>query len=450
MDLDQTLTQVAVIGAAGKMGSGNALLLLQEISRLELEKHGRVGSGEYILNLIDVNEKAFPQLRAYLRNQLYKYAEKNINLLRKGYAQNENLISNEEIIDAFVNGALDLTHLDTEVSSAKQSHLVFEAIIEDIEQKTKTYRILATGLNRSFFFTNTSSIPIKVLNERGNLNHRIIGFHFFNPPLIQKLVEIIAPPETNEDLIKIAYELAGRLKKTVVSSKDVAGFIGNGYLSREIVFACEMAQELSKEYPLPESIYLINRITQDWLIRPMGIFQLIDYVGLDVCQQIFSVMREYLKDLSLKAELIDRMIDKGILGGQNSDGTQKNGFFSYEKSRIKGIYSLSKGKYIPFADATWVIRVDRALGKMPNGHLSWKAMQKASDRNDKLRVYFENLYGAITLGAHLTQKFLQNSHQVVNKLLQEGVANSQADIDTVLINGFYHLYGTDVFPKVKV
>lgn len=451
MDLDKALTHVAVLGAAGKMGSGIALLLLQEISRLDLEKHNKVGSGEYTLNLIDVNEKAFPQLREYLRNQLYKHAEKNINDLRKSYAHNETLISNAEIIEAYVNGALDLINFDIEITAAKKAHLVFEAIGEDIALKAKTFQTITEQGNKSgFFLTNTSSIPIHILNEKGNLNHRIIGFHFYNPPLIQKLVEIIAPSETNSELVSMAYELAKRLKKTIASSKDIAGFIGNGYMIREIAYGLEKVQELSAEYPLPESIYLVNRVTQDWLIRPMGVFQLIDYVGVDVCQKIFRIMREYLKDDTLKAELIDQMINRGILGGQNPDGTQKNGFFSYEKSMLKGIYSFSKGKYIPFADATWVLRIDRSLGKMPIGHQSWKTMQKDPHRDEKLRTYFEHLQEMNTLGGQLAQGFLQNSRQIANTLMHEGILSSQQDLNTVLVNGFYHLYVPDfVFKEIR-
>ena len=151
MQLDQALTHVAVLGAAGKMGSGIALLLLQEMSRLELEQLGKTGSGSYILNLIDVNENSFPLLRLYLRDQLYRYAEKNINTLRTYYAQNRDLISNEEIIDAYVNGALDLVCFDTGTEAAKNAYLVFEAIIENVEIKAQVFRTLVKQGNKNGF-----------------------------------------------------------------------------------------------------------------------------------------------------------------------------------------------------------------------------------------------------------------------------------------------------------
>lgn len=444
MQLDQALTHVAVLGAAGKMGSGIALLLLQEISRLALKKCDTTHRESFVLNLIDVNEDAFPTLRTYLRDQLFKYAEKNINFLRQCYAKNKELVSNEEIIDTYVNGAWDLVYFDTGLDAAKNAHLVFEAIIEDIEIKAKVFRtIVEHGNKTGFFLTNTSSIPIHVLNEKANLNNRIIGFHFYNPPAIQKLLEIIVPSNTDPQLIKMVSELAKRLKKTIVNSKDVAGFIGNGHMIREITFACQKVEELSPEYSLTEAIYMVNRVSQDWLLRPMGIFQLIDYVGIDVCQHISGIMRTYLKDLSLKEKLIDQMVKKGILGGQNPDGTQKDGFFSYAKNMIKGIYSLSQEKYIPITDAQF-ITLDRTLGELSKGHLSWKAMQREPFREELLKAYIENLCTQQTLGAKLAQAFLQNSRSIANTLTQDGIAASRADVDMVLINGFYHLYGADM------
>lgn len=451
MDLDQALTHVAVLGAAGKMGRGIALLLLQEMAKLELENQGKVGTGTYVLNLIDVNEASFVPLHSYLRDQLFKYAEKNINRLRKGYEHNKELISNEEIIDAFVNGASSLLFFDTEVDAAKNANLIFEAIIEDIETKAKVFQSIAKkGNTKGFFLSNTSSIPIHILDEKAGLNNRIIGYHFYNPPVVQKLLEIIPPSNANQDLFKIANELAIRLGKQIVISKDVAGFIGNGHMIREIAFACKKVAELTEEYSLPEAIYMVNKVTQDWLIRPMGIFQLIDYVGIEVCRYVSHIMSENLHDSSLKFDLLERMFEKGILGGQNPDNKQKNGFFKYENHILAGIYSLDKSRYIPFADAYWILRADHALGELPKGWISWKALQKEIHKEKILEVYFENLFEQHNLGAKIAQDFLKNSHSIVNKLVQDGVASSLGDVDTVLKQGFYHLYGpSEVFKGVK-
>jgi 3-hydroxyacyl-CoA dehydrogenase len=444
MELDQALTNVAVLGAAGKMGSGIALLLLQEMALLELQKSGKLNSGAYRLNLIDVNASSFPRLRSYLHDQLVKQAEKNINQLRKLFEQDKALVSNEEVIEAYVENALGMIFFSTEVEAAKKAHLIFEAIIEDADIKADVFQKIAGGVNQGFFLTNTSSIPIEILNEKAKLNNRIIGFHFYNPPAIQKLLEIITTPTTNADLARIAEELAKRLKKTVVYSKDMAGFIGNGHMIREVSFACQKVKELSKDHSLPESIYTVNRVTQEWLIRPMGIFQLMDYVGLDVCVHISEIMSTYLKDPALKADLIEKMVKKGILGGQNPDGSQKDGFFSYAKHQIKSIYSLPESKYIPI-NPSW----DQKTGSLPKGHQSWKTMQKNPQQETALKIYFENLQFQNSLGSQLAQAFLLHSRKIAHQLVQEGVSSSYKDVDTVLANGFYHLYGTGMLQEVK-
>lgn len=442
MQLDQALTHVAVLGAAGKMGCGIALLLLQEMTRLKTQKNDE---HPYTLNLIDLSEEALAHLRIYLREHILKYAEKNINLLRIYQKNNPHLVSNEEIIESFVNQALDIVNYEISLSGAKDASLIFEAIVEDVEVKTKVFRtIVEMGNKEGFFLTNTSSIPIQLLNEQANLNNRIVGFHFYNPPAVQKLLEIVIPPSTNSHLKKISEDLAIRLKKTMIYSNDIAGFIGNGHMIREIVFACQKVEELSKQYSLPEAIYIVNRVTQDWLIRPMGIFQLIDYVGIDVCDHICEVMSRYLNDSTLKVPLLQMMLEKGVAGGQNPDGSQKNGFFMYAKHTLMGIYSLPAEKYISFTDAYWITSADRLLGEIPAGHLSWKQIQKEKDSSRLLKKYFEHLSQQATLGSQLAQSFLQESRDIAQQLVKDGVANSIADVDIVLMNGFFHSYGTNI------
>lgn len=447
--LDEALKKVAVVGAAGKMGRGIALLLLQEIARSEAEKAGEVGLGSHCLILIDSDEQRLFSLHRYLRSNLTKYAEKNINLLRQYYAKNPCLISNEEVIDAFVNGALDNVRLDSELRNAADALLVFEAVIEDIELKSTLLNTLNnTRRVDQFYFTNTSSIPISVLNEQCQLGESIIGFHFYNPPPVQKLVEVIAPSWTTPEMRSLASELAKRLNKTVVPAHDIAGFIGNGHFIRELIFACNKARELMQAHKLslPKAIFLLNRVTQDFLIRSMGIFQVADYVGLDVCRNIAKIMSTYLPDPMLTDELIDSMVEASAIGGQNPDGSQRNGFFQYQNHAIVGVFSLDESRYIPLNDGKWQAESDRLLGATPQGMPSRKTIEKERNREELLNHYFQNLFSMNTLGAVLAKTYLQESQRIANLLVQNGVADSIEDVDTVLQLGFFHLYGVGKLP----
>jgi len=360
--LDDALKNVSVIGAAGKMGSGIALLILQEMARLELELYGHVGKGKFTLHLIDIDKQSLVDLRTYLRGQMIKYAEKNIDTLRKGYSKNLQLISNKDIIETYVEGAIDLVYLNTHLEDAADSTLIFEAIAEKLETKISLLHSLRGICKKALLFlTNTSSIPISYLNQRASLNNRLIGFHFYNPSAIQKLIEFVSLEDTDPHLKGMALELAARLHKKVVQTNDVAGFIGNGFLMREIVFATELISELSNVLSEAQAIYFVNRITQDYLLRPMGIFQLVDYMGINVCQEIATVMDSFFVENHLITPLIKEMNTSGKIGGHTADGMQKDGFFQYQGSEPVGIYSLAEKEYVPI-DHTWHAGIEKAVG----------------------------------------------------------------------------------------
>lgn len=439
--LDEALKNVGIIGAAGKMGSGIALLLLQEMARLEAEKTGHVGKGDYCLHLIDINRQSLVELRKYLRSQILKYAEKNINQLRKYFIKNDALVSNREIVDVFVDGAIDIIHLDTHWEDVKDCSIIFEVIVEDMDKKVQLFEFLQKICHKAvLYLTNTSSIPISYLNEKAQLDDKIIGFHFYNPPAVQKLIEFVSLDDTDPSLKALALELTVRLNKKAVQVNDRAGFIGNGFLMREIAFADELVSELRKNLTQPEAIYFVNKVTQDYLLRPMGIFQLMDYIGLDVCQKIANIIETFMPDIRLRTLLIDEMLEEGLVGGHNPAGYQKDGFFHYEGTDIYSVYSLSEHKYIPI-DNEWLGQFERKVGDFALEDISWKSLQYDHAKNDKLKNHFHTLFKADYLGAELARRYLSKCHEFAQELVEMGVATKMSDIDMVLEYGFYHLYG---------
>ncbi len=446
---DDSLKDVSVIGAAGKMGSGITLLLLQEMAHAEALQRGSVGGGEYKLHAIDANAQGLDSLKFYLRKQLLKAAEKNINALRGYYAKNRALVSNEEIIQDFVQGAMDILHLSADLPQAVHSRLVFEAILEDVEVKRQLFsQLVKICPQQTLFFTNTSSIPISLLAAQSQLEGRLIGFHFYNPPPIQKLVEVILPDNALPTFKPLVVELGKKLGKTLVFSKDVAGFIGNGHFIREMAYACEKVRELTQRGPMFESIYLLNTVTQDYLIRPMGIFQLIDYVGIDVVASIAKVMSTYIVGGVFEDPLISRMLQAGVSGGQYPDGSQKDGFFKYEKGLPVAIYSLADSHYHFFKDhsakeSAWLASCSAQLGALPFSHMPWKKIAQDGDREAKLKIYFHDLFKHPSFGADLAKSYLVESRDIAHGLVHEGIAKNIEDVDTVLKQGFFHLYSPD-------
>lgn len=436
MNLDDSLENVSVIGAAGKMGSGISTLIAQQVAHLKIKNPDRI----YRLNLVDVNEKAIDGLQRYIRTQLRKIAEKTIVSLRQAYESREDLVENHEVIDAFIDEAVEALRFDTDMALAKHSNLVFEAVIENQDLKVDILKKLKEVCgDDTLFFTNTSSIPIGYLDKQAGLDGRIIGYHFYNPPIIQKLLEIIPAENTRPELKKLAEELGRRLRKRIIPSNDIAGFVGNGHFARDGLLGISEMEKLRDEYGFAGAVYIINRVTQDFLLRPMGIFQLIDYVGIDVFQSILTVMSDHLDNPELHSDVINALMDKGVRGGQRGDGSQKDGFFKYEKNRMTAVYDLDQGAYIDME--TLKSDLDKKIGALPPDHLPWKKMVSNPEKEERLTGYFEKLQDASGMGAELAVRFLKQNQKIGEQLVSDGVAENEKDVNDVLKNGFYWLYG---------
>lgn len=438
MNYTERLQNVTVLGAAGKMGSGILLLTAIEMTDLSLkpENKGKL----FVLNAMDTSSEGLKGLMKYLKVQVLKAAEKKVIALREVYKERKDLIENSDIINQYVEDVLFTVRPTLNLEAAYNSTVIFEAIKEDPELKIKIFsQINQNNKNNPWFCTNTSSIPINLLDSKANLGGRVLGVHFYNPPAIQKLVEIIKTDSTSQELVDFALMLAKNLRKTVVPSYDFAGFIGNGHFMRDALHGIQQAEKLTEKFSFPEAVYIINKVTQDYLIRPMGIFQLIDYVGIDVCQYIMSVMNPYLKDEDLHATLLDKMLEMGVRGGQNSDGSQKDGFLKYEKGKVVAIYDINSRNYKPIAELQ--PKCDPELGTPPATLQPWKAVIGNPAKEEVFKTYFQELKNTSTFGASLAVAYAQRSKEIGLKLVADKVAHNDNDVNTVLLTGFFHAYG---------
>lgn len=438
MDYTERLENVTVLGAAGKMGSGILLLTAMEMADLSLLPENK--DRQFVLNAVDISHQALDGVMRFLKAQVTKAAEKKTIALRSMYEHRDDLIENGEIIEQYVFDVMCVVKPTTVMDAAYESTLIFEAIKEDPNLKVKILSQIDRNNKKSpWFFTNTSSIPIHELNEKAELGGRIIGFHFYNPPAVQKLVELIEAEDTAPGVVDFAHQYAKKLRKKIVPSNDVAGFIGNGHFMRDAMHGISEVEKLTESMPFVEALYMINKVSQEFLIRPMGIFQLIDYVGLDVCQYIMSVMNPHAQDEDLHSNMLDRFIDMGVKGGQYADGSQKDGFLQYQKGRPIGIYDPGKKEYIAIAD--FQAACDEKLGPLPQAALPWKALLGHPGKDEVLAQTFEQLNGMDGLGADLAKRYGLRSKEISLKLVSDNVARSEDDVNTVLLTGFYHAYG---------
>jgi 3-hydroxyacyl-CoA dehydrogenase len=292
---------------------------------------------------------------------------------------------------------------------------------------------------KPWFFTNTSSVPIHLIDEEAELGGRVLGFHFYNPPAVQKLVELIVTDKTDKDMTEFAKLYAKNLGKIVVPANDFAGFIGNGHFMRDALHGIQTAQKLTNDLSFTEAVYVVNRISQDFLIRPMGIFQLIDYVGVDVVSFIMGVMNPFLPDEDLHSDLLDKMLELGVKGGQYSDGSQKDGFLKYEKGKPVAIYDPATQAYVTIADIKE--RGDKYIGEAPASIIPWKTAVKVKDKDATFGKIFTDMKAMGTTGSKLAIEYGQRSNAIGMKLVADKVAFSDSDVNTVLLTGFFHAYG---------
>ncbi len=438
MSYNERISNISVLGAAGKMGSGILLLSAMEAADQMMKPENK--GHHYVVNAIDVTSSALPGLMQYIRVQVLKAAEKKTVLLRKLYADRAELIENSDVLDAYVDDVMSLIRPSTRIETAYDSMLIFEAVSENAALKTRLFtQINENNPHKPWFFTNTSSVPIGGLNISAKLEGRILGFHFYNPPAVQKLVELISIEENPEEMKDFAQQLAKNMRKVVVSSNDIAGFIGNGHFMRDALYGIAQAEKLSAEMPLHEAIYAMNRISQDYLMRPMGIFQLIDYVGVDVVRFIMNVMNPYMPDEDLHSNWLDALFAKDIRGGQFANGSQKDGILKYEKGRPVGVYCLDKGDYIQFNE--FASRVNELLGIFPSVVLQWKNLIKSPDKDVIVDTVFSAYKKSNDRGCTLALDYARRSREIGRQLFEMGVAASVEDVNTVMLTGFFHAYG---------
>jgi len=438
MNYADKFENVTVLGAAGKMGSGILLLTACEMADLSLKPENK--GKQFVLNAMDVSDAGLAGLMEYLKVQVTKIAEKKTVALRKLYQERADLIENGEIIEQYIFDVLSIVRPTTKLEAAFDSTLIFEAIKEDPALKVKIFNQINTNSKKSpWFFTNTSSIPIGNLDKDANLGGRILGVHFYNPPAVQKLVEVIKGENTLAEVEEFALAFIKNLRKKAVPSNDFAGFIGNGHFMRDALHGIDEALKLSADMPMVEAIYIMNKVSQDYLVRPMGIFQLIDYVGVEVCSYIMSVMNPHLADEDLHSPVLDKMIGLGVLGGQYSSGAQKDGFLKYEKGRPVAIYDMDKKEYAPIAN--FAAKCDALLIDLPKSYVPWKAANFNKAKKEILEKYFAELNTMETMGAKLAKEYNKRSNEIGKKLVADNVANNDNDVNTVMLTGFFHAYG---------
>ena len=194
--------------------------------------------------------------------------------------------------------------------------IVIEAIIENVEEKRKTYAKLDAIVKKdAIFATNTSSISVTELMTATKRPERFIGLHFFNPVPMMKMVEVVKTIATAPEVYDTAYEFAVKLGKVPVRTSDKTGFIVNRLLVPYLLDAIRAYEEGVG------SITDIDEAMKLGCGYPMGPFTLLDFVGLDTTYYITHVMFDEFKEPRFASPpLLRRLVLAGWYGRKSGKG----------------------------------------------------------------------------------------------------------------------------------
>ncbi|MCB9881481.1 MAG: enoyl-CoA hydratase/isomerase family protein [Planctomycetes bacterium] len=207
----------------------------------------------------------------------------------------------------------------------RDAQIVIEAIVEKLEPKRAAFRAIAEQVQDDcLLVTNTSSLSVAEIGEGIDGPERFGGLHFFNPVEKMPLVEIIRGPATTSTTVARLARVVNALGKTPVVVKDVQGFLVNRMLAPYL-------NEAGHLYEEGIAIERIDAIARDFGM-PMGPFELLDEVGIDVASHASRTLYDHYGDRLRPTTFLDVLLEKGLLGRKVGRGV-----YVYPSGRAKRI-----------------------------------------------------------------------------------------------------------------
>jgi 3-hydroxybutyryl-CoA dehydrogenase len=283
--------KIAVLGA-GLMGHGITQVAAQ--------------IGKYEVSMRDIEQRFIDNGMNMIRGSLQKF-------LSKG-----------QITEAQMNEILERIHPTLDLKEAvSDADLIIEAVPENVELKKAMFHEVDTyAPPHALIVSNTSSVSITELASATKRPEKVAGMHFFNPPQLMKLIEIIKGAKTSDETIQTIQDVAHKMEKeTVLVKKDSPGFIVNRILIPALNEAVALYWEgVADRDDIDKAI----KLGLNW---PMGPLMLLDYIGADTTLAIAEVLQKELSEKfhphpelkqMVKAQLLGRKTGKGFY-----DWTQK-------------------------------------------------------------------------------------------------------------------------------
>lgn len=292
--MSNAIKNVTVVGS-GLMGAGIAQVAAQT---------------GHSVTMVDIDPVAVEKAQKRIADSIKRVAKKKLG---------EGDEANKFISDTVGR----LTTSTDAVASVESADLVVEAIVENLKVKKELFSKLDKAAPaHTIFASNTSSIPIAQIAEATNRKDRFGGLHFFNPVPVMKLLEVVRISETSDATFSAMEGWGKAMGKVTVVCKDTPGFIVNRLL---VPFMFEAVRLVERGDATPKDVDVAMKLGAG---HPMGPFELMDYVGLDVGKFIIDGWHEANPDVeSFKpSPLLNKLVAEGKLGVKTGEG-----FYSYKK-----------------------------------------------------------------------------------------------------------------------
>lgn len=220
---------------------------------------------------------------------------------------------------------MDRVSTTTDYSGFGNMEVVVEAIVEDIGIKQKVIAECAGQMRKdAIIATNTSSLSVTEIAKGHPRPECFAGMHFFNPVNKMPLVEVIRGEKTSDETIATIFELAKKMGKMPVVVKDGPGFVVNRLLLPYMAEAAFLMQE-------GMSIEVVDKAYVKEFGMPMGPFELMDEVGLDVCIKVLKIFKKAFGERIEMAPCMEALEKSGRLGRKNGKG-----FYTYGEDGKRG------------------------------------------------------------------------------------------------------------------
>jgi 3-hydroxybutyryl-CoA dehydrogenase len=286
---------------------------------MKIEKVGVLGCGLMGSGIAEVSARA--GYDTVVREVSEELLEKGLTRIRKSL---ERAMEKGKLEEGERDKTLANLSGTVQLEPLAECDLVIEAIVEDLEEKRRTYQALeAVVQEKALFASNTSSLTITELAMATRRPDRFVGLHFFNPVPVMKLVEVVRTLLTSDEAFQSAMSFVESTGKQPVAARDASGFIVNRLLVPYLLDAVRAYEEGVG------SVEDIDRAMQLGCGYPMGPFTLLDFVGLDTTYSIANIMfEEYREKRFAPPPLLKQMVTAGRLGKKSG-----RGFYDYSEGR---------------------------------------------------------------------------------------------------------------------